>query len=210
MISSWLFKGSILNYSNERIHRERLERAFLPWHQKIWHASLRSLAEFPKSVLITVMIRGCLNLLATQAQSLSLPKNDSQISHSDISTLEFVVLIPILEELAFRGTLIHSVRILQKSMQAHVPASLKGKVVEWLASDYARILLVQSLFAAVHLQTNYQSTFGSVVQTLGIFLGGSSCTIEYETTNSLMASTAFHITNNALVHGIASLAASYS
>lgn len=198
--SSWLFDRSILNYSNERIHRERLEREPLPWHQKIWQASTRSLSEFPKTVLITLMIRGALNLLETQAQNLALSKNDQQIDPSSISALEFIVLVPILEELAFRVALLGSVRFLQKCMPTY-----SSKPLQWLSSDYARVLIVQALFASLHLQANYQSTFSAVVQSLGIFLAGSSCTIEYETTNSLLASTAFHITNNAVVQGIASL-----
>ncbi len=200
-ITNWLFDRSILSYSNERILRERMERAPLPLSQKVWDAAKRSVCEFPKTVLTSLLIKTTLNLLSLQFASLSLSKTDQQISHWDISNFEFVILHPIFEEIVFRGALRSSLIILQDYIETCAPEGF-----QWAASDYTRILLIQALFASIHLQADYQSTFSAFAQCLTIFLAGSSCTIECETSDSIMASMAFHITNNALVRGITLLA----
>lgn len=204
--SSWLFHRSILTYSNERIAAERLEREHLPLSQKIWQSAKRSAFEFPKTLTTLAIIRLALNLLEAQSSNFALPRNDRTSSLYDMSLLQFVLFDPILEECVFRGALLPGFSLLQNYIQNHTPRSLQGKTVEWLTSAYARILLTQILFASIHLQASYQSTYRAVAQSLGILLAGSSCSIEFETTNSLLSSSVFHITNNALARGVLALA----
>lgn len=193
--SAWLFHRSILSYSNERILAERMKRASLPLGQKMLQAAGRSALEVPKRLITAAIFKKALNLAETLSPSLALPKTDNTTRFEDIPPIDVVIISPIGEELRYRALTLESLLVGQTFLKDWT----EGSSIDWLTTDYARVILAQLIFASIHLQAGYQSTYGALVQSLGILFGGSAYAIEYETSVSLMASLSSHVTNNAIV-----------
>lgn len=111
------------------------------------------------------------------------------------------LLMPVLEELIFRGIFQNSVAYLQNKMNQYAPEKLKDShIVKWITSPSARILLVNSLFAAMHIfntEDGYLSLAEAVASIATIFLFPTH-SIQFET-HGMIATITNHIAHNSLV-----------
>lgn len=128
--------------------------------------------------------------------------DDIQKIDIDFSFTESSVIVPILEEIVFRGIVQNIVAVSQRALNWCMPQCIKtNRVFIWIVSPSCRILVVNLLFAAVHLGNGggYLTLLGAAVQVISI-LWSPRYSILHKTTGNIVAPIFAHMTNNAIAH----------
>lgn len=120
---------------------------------------------------------------------------------SDFSSVQLALVAPIVEEVVFRLILQNVIYLLQKAACMITPERFtKSTVFVWLTSSSCRIIVTTVAFASVHLFNAglYLSTAFAITQ-VAIILLIDRHSLLYETTGSIAAPLASHITNNSII-----------
>ncbi|MBA2728782.1 MAG: CPBP family intramembrane metalloprotease [Parachlamydiaceae bacterium] len=178
---AFFYEGSIFHgLNNERLTSDRIAKLNLSLGGKIWDAVIAGTRRIIQVVIflnVAVFVINTLGIATLGVAAVSITP----------TFFEIVVVAPILEELLFRGILQDSIAYIQKRMPSQA----------WIASPACRILITSAFFAGVHLGNagRWMGTAEAVLQTAQAFIW-PTCSIIYETTDSLNASIVTHVTNN--------------
>ncbi len=195
MIKECLVKGSILHaLDEERLSREIEENKKLSVIQRVFKGCIYGVGSFIcKSFITPVIFFGISKIFDS---------NNSTEDIVDLGICEIGIVAPCLEESS--NSLFHVGLKFTHLMAKEVAPSFlqETRVFKWLTFPTARVLMVNTLFASIHLLTagGYQSTAGAVTQCIRIMLF-PTYSILYETTWGLIAPIAAHMTNNLLAFG---------
>jgi hypothetical protein len=123
------------------------------------------------------------------------PPSAENFPFNNLPLWRVAVQAPVVEELIFRFCVQNAIYYGQKFVTYICPESIKNRrTFQWLTSPSARILASGSIFAACHAM-NPGCLSGKIVQVGSIFFGPCE-SILYETTGSLIAPLASHMTSN--------------
>lgn len=154
-----------------------------------------------KNGLSQIVVRFCLRFFLILILS---GMKDGISAKLPLPSMKMAVIAAVMEEVVYRGILQNIFAFLQKKA---VPKCLKEyRVIKWIASPSARILAVNTIFAAIHLRNGggYLNEKSALIQFISIMLLPSKGTI-YETTNSFLAPVATHVTHNFVLSCIVKL-----
>lgn len=199
-ISNFFYKNFYVDsiffaLNNETLKKEFRQHANLNVFRKFTLGFKNGVRDFPSNVMIVI----CLNILFSRFKPAPISSNSLKNS-----LLGNAIIAPITEEIFFRGILQNGVAKVQKLGADYLPNSLiKNKVVNWSLSPSARVVVVNSLFATIHL---YNAGKGmtqqhAVIQTLKIMLKPSSCLL-HEKTGNIIAPIGSHMANNLIASSL--------
>jgi|GEM_PF-7110961 len=143
------------------------------------------------------VIRGCVVISAIHAIFKHVMDQSNKKPGSDLDFIQSGFFYPIIEEITFRKGLQNLISYLQRSVCYLIALVVHARCIPWLLSPTCTIIASNLLFALAHLPNggDYLSSAGAATQAVRIFL----CPVEailYQTTGTLAAPLAAHMTNN--------------
>lgn len=193
-IGNFFYQNSIFQALNQkeldRLANENLKRTY---RQKITYGCKEGFKTQFKLMLIKSFI---INLILQSLNFHNKPPTIDATEMSFLLTATFVA--PIFEEILHRGFLQDSFYGIQRILFNKSSQSLKNNYFfKWIISPSARILICNTLFAAIHLPNEYLSTQGVIRQFSGIMLY-PVFSILRETSENISIPIAAHFATNAL------------
>ncbi|MBB64515.1 MAG: hypothetical protein CMO81_05580 [Waddliaceae bacterium] len=188
--------GIFFALNNDAIAKKAEEYKDFSLREKV----IKGCSKGAQGFLISAATIIALHILLSQEDEGEEPSIDITMSRALIAAIK--------EEVFIRGILQNGVALTQKLISHLSPESWKNNsIAQFCASPASRILVVNSLFASLHLDNagSYLSTKGALIQSLSIALLPTYSTL-HETTGDIIAPLFAHITNNAIT-GIVTLGA---
>lgn len=190
----------IFSLNNERIEELAKENKTLTFGQKIQKGIYSGAAMSLKTHIFASV---CISLLNSTGYNIeeydfsSVSFKSSNLSLLIATCFIASVVLPIIEEIGFRGIGQNCLAKTQKFLDYITPSSFKNnRVLNWIKSPACRILAIQSIYAAGHLGNAKVKGFAlAAITSVNLLLFSPMSTL-HETTGSITAPISAHLTNN--------------
>ena len=203
-LGGYLWPRTVAYYTNEQIKKDRTSQISLSFLQKGRLGVTMGLKQFLPLIFMQKFI--VMPLLNRTLDALGFPSeiNDASQDVCEYGFGRIGIIGPFIEEIIFRGILQNSLSSAQKMMRFYMPVCLRGRITDWVTSSQARVLAVNGLFGLIHLRNGggYLSSRAAIRQAITHMIFSQESAL-YETTDSLIAPFAAHVTNNTLAYFIA-------